>query len=248
VKQSESEKQEKEKTEKEKQEIHKTEKTPSEKGDRTGTNFSTSRGRGNRGGRFGNSNRRNNIYARRKSVPNVKSSETNIEDFNLEKSIASFDKQKVMKEVEEQKQQSIKEKEQAVQSNPGKIVGTDLEAAYNPSKSLYDTLSCETFDRITTEQTPMDKFALKKTLEEQRKIDAETFGLTESRYLNKTNKRSTKRRSQPNPVTDSPTSKPKQTPSRPLYKRPQKVFRLVQRESNEIPKNSENNSTSQTNE
>jgi hypothetical protein len=221
---------------------------------RTGTNFSTSRGRGNRGGR-GNGNRykNNNRTALRRSVP---ASKTNTEDFNIEKSIASFDKQKIMKEVEEQKHQLIKEKEQAVlsaipvQSNPGKT-GIDLETAYNPSKSIYDTLSCETFERITAEQTPMDRFARKKTLDEQRKLDAQTFGLTESRYRNnnKTNKRSTKRRSQPNPVTPSPTSKPKQTPSRPQNKRPQKIFRQVQRDSNEGEQNTENNSTtSQTKE
>jgi protein LSM14 len=251
---TEKEKQETQKIEKEKQDTQKTEK-PTEKGDRP--NFSTSRGRGNRGGR-GNGNRNRNVR-RRRSVP-AKSSNTNMEDFNLEKSIASFDKQKAMKEVEEQKQQFIKEKEQAVlaagnvQSNPEKSsavgIPTDLESAYNPSKSIYDTLSCETFERITAERTPMDKFTRKKTLEEQRKLDAETFGLTESRYRNKTNKqRNAKRRSQPNPVIHSPPSKPKQTPSRPQNKRPQKIFRPVQRDSNEGQKNTETNTTtSQTKE
>jgi hypothetical protein len=131
-----------------------------------------------------------------------------MEDFNLEKSTASFDKQKAMKEVEEQKQQFLKEKEQAVlaaadlvnvrlsderrHSYSGKptdisSVGIDLESSYNPSKSLYDTLSCETFERITAEQTPMDKKTRQKNLEDQRKLDAETFGVPQynSRYRGK---------------------------------------------------------------
>jgi len=65
-------------------------------------------------------------------------------------------------------------------------VGLDLESAYNPSRSIYDTLSCETFERITADRTPLDRKARQKTLAEQRKLDAETFGMPHyNRYRGK---------------------------------------------------------------
>jgi len=140
------------------------------------------------------------------------------------------------KEVEEHNQQFLKEKEQAVlavtdlvnvrlsderrHSYSGKStdmssVGIDLESSYNPSKSLYDTLSCETFERITAEQTPMDKKTRQKNLEDQRKLDAETFGVPQhynSRYRGKNprgqqnnNNNNNSKRQQHNPKDNNPS-------------------------------------------
>jgi len=53
------------------------------------------------------------------------------------------------------------------------ISGVDPDKAYDPNK-IYDTLSCDAFEKFQNQE--MDKYAKRKQIEEQRKIDEETFG------------------------------------------------------------------------
>jgi len=158
-----------------------------------------------------------------------------------------------MKEVEEQRQKIRKEREEVVIAatdlvnslppRPGEvtnttektenemksIVGLDPEAAYNPSKSMYDTLSCETFERMV-EKKESDKNRGQK-IQEQRKLDQETFGssgVNRFRYSHSYSYRSFKRYG--NAPREGNHSDPNHSN---LQKKTQKVFRPVQREGKE---------------
>jgi len=59
----------------------------------------------------------------------------------------------------------------------GNISSNELEPekSYDPEQSLYDTLSCETFERMNNKT--INRREKNKLLEEQQRIDQETFGV-----------------------------------------------------------------------
>jgi hypothetical protein len=112
-----------------------------------------------------------------------------MKEFDWTRSTASFDKEKIMKEVEEEYQRHINENNVPLDENlvsspifesinePLQEVlsgSIDPSKAYDPSSSIYDNLSCEALDKFQSQE--VDRFTRKKQLEEQRKLDEETFG------------------------------------------------------------------------
>uniref|UniRef100_A0A6B2L317 FFD box profile domain-containing protein n=1 Tax=Arcella intermedia TaxID=1963864 RepID=A0A6B2L317_9EUKA len=151
-------------------------------------------GRGRRGRRGGRTNPGPSKGAPppKRTHPGAPPKPLLLADFDVDQSTASFDKEKTMKELENEKslkQQIRKEREQVFiaaemiqrsteppSSPPDPKAGLplDLDVAYHPS-SFYDTISCETFERLYEEQTH-EKKSLQKILEHQKHIDEETFG------------------------------------------------------------------------
>jgi protein LSM14 len=96
-----------------------------------------------------------------------------LEEFDLVSANARFDKEKVMEEL------SHTEKPNALPAQPleGDQDATNDDnktIAYNRSVSFFDNISCESLERGSDK----DKAAVpRQTYAEQRKLDAETFGL-----------------------------------------------------------------------
>jgi len=103
----------------------------------------------------------------------------NSKEFDWENKTAEFDKEKAMREAEERWREeeyyeeedldplanselfdSITDDLQEVLTNP------NPEEAYDPSKSIFDTLSCDAFEKLQRKKTP----------QEDRRHDEETFG------------------------------------------------------------------------
>jgi hypothetical protein len=105
-----------------------------------------------------------------------------LEEFDIVGANARFDKEKVMEELSH----AEKPNAQATQSEDGAGSATapaapalephDAETgkatAYNKSVSFFDNISCESLDRGN------EKDKQRQTYAEQRKLDAETFGLS----------------------------------------------------------------------
>jgi len=89
------------------------------------------------------------------------------QDFDLFESTKLFQKEKEMAKIEEQ----VKE----MKIDGGNITNEEPEHAYDPEKSIYDTLSCETFERMNNKKINRRE-KKNKLQEEQQRIDHETFG------------------------------------------------------------------------
>lgn len=92
------------------------------------------------------------------------------QDFDLFESTKQFEKEKEMAKIEEQV------KGMKVEGNISS--NEDPEKAYDPEVSLFDTLSCETFERLKNK--PINRREKNRLQEEQQRIDQETFGLQPS--------------------------------------------------------------------
>jgi len=116
-------------------------------------------------------------------------------DFDWEHSTANFDKEKAMREVEEhtlklmneKHNSSLKYKDESgalARSPMFESITEDLhdilnnlvipEEAYDPNKSIFDKLSCDTFERLQSRRKP----------QEERKNDEDTFGPQTGPLLN----------------------------------------------------------------
>jgi len=128
-------------------------------------------------------------------------------EFDWEGSTAGFDKEKAMKEAEEQSLKLREEYEEIPSLENSDVVdslalsplfetikeplsqilhsGVTPETAYDPNKWIYDSISCEAFERLTNQD--MDKQARRRQQEDQRKLDEETFGIQNGPPLNPVN-------------------------------------------------------------
>jgi protein LSM14 len=115
------------------------------------------RGRGNKNYRGGN----NYVQKDRRTGKFQQDSE-----FDLFESTKLFQKDLEMAKIEEQ----VKE----MKIEGGNTTNEEPETAYDPEKSIYDTLSCETFERMNNKK--INRREKNKLQEEQQRVDHETFG------------------------------------------------------------------------
>jgi len=107
----------------------------------------------NHGGRYGYKGVRNNFQKG---------------EFDIFESTKQFEKDKEMAKIEQQ----VKE----MKVDEGNISPNEQEPekAYDPNISLYDTLSCETFEKLNSKK--INRREKNKLQEEQLRTDQETFG------------------------------------------------------------------------
>eukprot|EP01102_Stenamoeba_stenopodia_P013974 TRINITY_DN4598_c0_g1_i1.p1 TRINITY_DN4598_c0_g1~~TRINITY_DN4598_c0_g1_i1.p1 ORF type:complete len:495 (+),score=106.64 TRINITY_DN4598_c0_g1_i1:144-1628(+) len=101
-----------------------------------------------------------------------------LEEFDFESMNAKFDKVKVAEEIS--KSSTKEENENVSEEGPHpEVDSTPVEPvaapSYNKTKSFFDNISCDALDRMS-EQNVNDKAKGRKTYQEQRKLDEETFG------------------------------------------------------------------------
>lgn len=96
-----------------------------------------------------------------------------MDDFDFESMNARFDKVKLAEEVKSGKEEpagengvEAKVKEEAL-TLPANV------EPYNKTKSFFDSISCDALDRLSEQE---DKNKPRKSFQEQRRLDEETFG------------------------------------------------------------------------
>jgi hypothetical protein len=105
------------------------------------------------------------------------------EAFNFEQNNAKLDLDQVAKEFEQIRLEKALEEKHALKESADATDGDKeitlppLNKAYDPSKSFFDSLSCESLERATGEdEKNLDRRTRIRLVTEQRKLDAETFG------------------------------------------------------------------------
>jgi hypothetical protein len=110
-----------------------------------------------------------------------------VEEFDFEKSNARFDKDKIVAEIKGE-DGNVAPEPQAVAAAPV-VEDVPLDsrpvyassAVYDAKSSFFDSLSCETLERLSLDDSNRGSVA-RKAYQEQRKKDYETFGVVERRH------------------------------------------------------------------
>jgi len=107
-----------------------------------------------------------------------------VEEFDFEKSNARFDKDKVVAEIKGEDGNVIPEPQPVVavpEVEEEVPPAYSNSAVYDAKSSFFDSLSCETLERLSLDDSNRGTVA-RKAYQEQRKKDYETFGVVERRH------------------------------------------------------------------